>query len=127
MDPTDLVGTWRLTAFHDVDGAGRTGEGPLGPEPSGLLIYTADGHVSVSMTRTGSGPGPRFMGYAGRWSLSGDHVRHRIEVAARPDWVGTEQSRRAELEGDRLTLHAATTIDGSERRRLLCWRRVAGR
>ncbi|WP_026416405.1 lipocalin-like domain-containing protein [Actinomadura oligospora] len=124
MTAGELVGTWRLAAFHDVDEAGRVVDDPLGPAPEGLLIYTSDGHVAVSMMRSTPGPGPRYMGYAGRWTASGDRVSHRIEVAERPDWPGTEQTRRAELDGDRLTLHATTTIDGLVRNRVLSWLRA---
>jgi hypothetical protein len=118
MSATDLAGAWRLVSYHDVDDAGRTSAGPLGENPSGLLIYTVDGYVSVSMM------GPRFMGYAGRWHRDGDLVTHRIEVTPRPDWVGTDQVRTAELAGDRLTLHAETTVDGRPQRRVLVWRRA---
>jgi len=119
-----LAGAWRLVSFHDVGEQGRTGEGPLGPDPRGLLIYTEDGHVSVSMMRTGAGPAPGFMGYAGRWHRRGNRVVHRIEVTPRQDWIGTEQTREAELDGDRLVLHAETTVDGQRRRRVLTWRRI---
>jgi Lipocalin-like domain len=120
----DIVGVWRLVSFHDVDDAGRATTGPLGVDPSGVLIYTGDGHVSVSMMRTGPGPAPAFMGYAGRWHREGEHVTHRIEVTPRADWVGTEQVRAAEVAGDRLTLHASTTVDGHPQRRVLVWRRA---
>ncbi|KAA2262593.1 lipocalin-like domain-containing protein [Solihabitans fulvus] len=127
MAGTDLVGVWLLVSFHDVDDAGRTSAGPLGADPSGLLIYTADGHVSVSMMRTEPGPAPGFMGYAGRWRRDGDRVVHRIEVTPRADWVGTEQVRAAEFAGDRLTLHASTTVHGRRQRRVLVWRRAQPR
>lgn len=120
---TDLAGVWRLVSFHDIDDAGRASTGPLGTDPAGVLIYTEDGHVSVSMMRTEPGPAPGFMGYAGRWHRDGDQVVHRIEVTPRPDWVGTEQTRAAEFDGDRLTLHAQTTVDGRPQRRVLVWRR----
>jgi hypothetical protein len=120
----DLVGVWRLVSFHDVDEVGRTSSGPLGADPSGVLIYTGDGHVSVVMMRTEPGPEPGFMGYAGRWRRHGEQVVHQIEVAQRADWVGTEQTRAAELAGDRLTLHASTTVDGRDQRRVLVWRRA---
>lgn len=124
MSGTDLVGVWRLVSFHDVDDAGQTSTGPLGADPSGLLIYTEDGHVSVSMMRTEPGPAPGFMGYAGRWHRKGNQVIHWIEVTPRPDWVGTEQIRAAELAGDRLILHAQTMVHGHCQRRVLVWRRT---
>lgn len=122
----DLVGVWRLESFRDVDdGGGPVGEGPLGPDPRGMLVYTADGHVSVSMMRTAPGPGPAFMGYAGRWSVDAGVVVHRIEISSRADWVDVEQTRDADLDGDLLTVRAVRTDDGGEpQRRVLNWRRV---
>ncbi|MGW6905705.1 lipocalin-like domain-containing protein [Streptomyces sp. NPDC054940] len=122
----DLIGVWRLVSFEELDDTGATSRGPLGAEPSGRLIYTRDGHVSVNMMR-GADPGPvPYMGYAGTWRLNGSQVVHRIEVTPRPDWINTEQTREATLENDHLTLHARTLIGGAERRRVLVWRRDRG-
>jgi hypothetical protein len=128
----DLVGVWRLVAYFELDDAGVTSEGPLGPAPEGLLMYGADGHVAVSMMRTPCGPGPAwpdvpdgqetFMGYAGRWRLAGDQVVHQVQVSAHPRQVNTEQVRDVVLDGDDLTLYGTRlTGDG---RRMLRWRRV---
>ncbi|WP_019544756.1 lipocalin-like domain-containing protein [Streptomyces sulphureus] len=121
----DLVGVWRLQAFHDVDEAGRpVGEGPLGTAPDGMLVYTAGGHVSVSMMPTTPGPGPSYMGYAGDWRAVGGKVVHRIRISSRADWIGTEQSRDAELNGDVLTVRATREVDARPQRRVLVWRRA---
>jgi hypothetical protein len=41
-----LLGTWRLVSLqHDVDGAPSK---PMGVNPQGYLVYTADGHVFVN-------------------------------------------------------------------------------
>ncbi|MFF6951304.1 lipocalin-like domain-containing protein [Streptomyces iakyrus] len=123
----DIVGVWHLDAFHDVDEDGRpVGEGPLGPSPSGMLIYTPDGHVSVSMmpTAPASAPGPSYLGYAGEWRAQDGKVVHRIRISSRPDWIGIEQSRDAELDGDVLTVRATREVDARPQRRVLVWRRA---
>ncbi|MFC8363449.1 lipocalin-like domain-containing protein [Streptomyces griseorubiginosus] len=122
-----IVGVWHLDAFHDVDEAGRpVGEGPLGPAPSGMLIYTPDGHVSVSMMPTGhsAAQGPSYMGYAGEWWEQDGKVVHRIHISSRRDWIGVEQSRDAELDGDVLTVRATREVDARPQRRVLVWRRA---
>ncbi|MFC5058125.1 lipocalin-like domain-containing protein [Saccharothrix xinjiangensis] len=121
-----LVGTWRLVAFHDLDDRGDRSTGPLGAEPRGLLVYTADGHVSVNMMRgDGADPGgTRYMGYAGGWRVDGDRVLHSVGITPNPAWVDTEQVRDAVLDGDRLTLVGVALVDGRPRRRLLEWARV---
>jgi hypothetical protein len=121
----ELVGVWRLESFHDLDPEGRREEGPLGSAPSGLLIYSADGHVSVTMMRTGSPqpPRPDYMSYAGTWRREGDRVVHTIDIAPDPSWLGTDQVRELELRGDRLALVGSALV-GPARRRVLDWRRV---
>ena len=46
----DLIGTWRLIEYESryEDGSVRL---PMGEHPHGVLTYTADGRVSVHMTR----------------------------------------------------------------------------
>lgn len=136
-----LVGAWRLAAYHDVDEDGVTSEGPLGPDPEGLLLYEPGGFMAVSMMRTSSGPsgpsggpsGPSdqyetFMGYAGRWRLDGDRVVHRAEVSAHAFQLGIDQVREVVLattdEGDVLTLYGNRPAGDRPQRRMLRWRRA---
>ncbi|MEV6771799.1 lipocalin-like domain-containing protein [Nocardia sp. NPDC051030] len=118
----DLVGVWQLVEFGAAADNGRGIDGPLGPDPSGFLIYTPDGHVTVSMMRTRPGPGPSYMGYAGRWDVRDGRLTHHIVVASRADWVGTAQERHARLDGDELHVSAEPPGRGSER--AVRWRRV---
>ncbi|MBB5118897.1 lipocalin-like domain-containing protein [Streptomyces eurocidicus] len=138
-----LTGTWRLVSYVDVDEAGNVSEGPLGPAPEGLLIYHEQGHMAVSMMRTGApeaaGPGERaggaaparrpetFMGYAGRWRLADERtVVHHVAVSAHSHQVGRELVRELERDGDRIVLHGTAVIGGRPQRRRLCWERVRG-
>lgn len=134
--PAELVGVWRLEEYLNLDDDGRGYEGPLGPHPRGLLIYGADGYMSVSMMRSpqpasgnhaATGSGEVFMGYAGRWRLSdGNRVVHEVEVSAHPVMVGTEQVREVELDGDRLSLYGNAVLSDRPVRRVLRWRRASG-
>ena len=45
--PEDLVGTWRLVSFEDVED-GKIIR-PFGENPVGLFVYTADGHVIIQI------------------------------------------------------------------------------
>lgn len=125
MSAADLVGAWRLVSFHDLDDEGNRHEGPLGDKPGGLLCYSADGHVSVTMMRTGPAAEPSYMSYAGTWRREGAQVIHTITVAPDPSWLGTDQVRDMELDGDRLTLCGAALV-GTPRRRTLEWHRFRG-
>lgn len=139
-----LVGTWRLESYLDVDAAGTTSEGPLGPAPVGLLHYLPDGYMAVSMMRSpaaggdgghaggsgGSGgddPAAQyetFMGYAGRWRLDGHRVVHRAEVSAHAFQIGLDQVREVVLDGDELTLFGNRPNSDRPQRRMLRWRRA---
>ncbi|MEV6742143.1 lipocalin-like domain-containing protein [Streptomyces sp. NPDC051104] len=64
------------------------------------------------------------MGYAGTWRLADGVVKHDVSVSAHPFQVGTELTRAAELDGDRLVLHGVATIAGRPQRCRLTWQRV---
>ncbi|MCC3330444.1 lipocalin-like domain-containing protein [Nocardia abscessus] len=124
MNATDLVGTWELLSYYDIDEQDTTSRGPLGDSPRGLLIYSAHGYMSVSMMRTDGAPGANpFMGYAGTWRRSGTEMVHAISVCSNPAWAQTEQVRQMSLNGDVLTLIGSAQVGGRTQRRVLTWRR----
>ena len=51
-----IAGTWRLVSASSRGPDGHKDEGPYGPSPSGLLIYTADGHVMAIISNSGAHP-----------------------------------------------------------------------
>jgi hypothetical protein len=90
----------------------------FGDNPLGLLTYTADGRMMaiwVDPTRKGAAA-PKatdaeaaqlyrtLVAYAGAYSVEGDKVTHKIEVAWNQVWNGTSQQRIIEVKGDRLTI-----------------------
>jgi uncharacterized protein RhaS with RHS repeats len=114
-----LVGSWRLVSSR------RTAAGvtvlPWGMRPSGVITYTPEGRLHVLIQRGGrsraqagaSTPAEKarlldaFVAYAGTFTVDGDAVLHRIELASDPAMVGTTQVRRAATDGRRLTLTSA--------------------
>jgi hypothetical protein len=135
MEATSLVGTWRLVdAISD-------GEAAFGDNPAGMLVYTNDGHVAVVISHAGrqplsvadrieapaeerAGAFATFFAYAGTFSVANDEVRHKVEVASVPNWVGTELVRELRVDGDRLVLRTPPTlVGGAERETQLVWTR----
>lgn len=119
--PVDIVGSWRLVSASSASKDGTRNDAPYGRSPSGLLIYTADGRVSVIITDGDRQPlsvddraaAPleerarafsSLLAYAGRYSFSCDRVVHHVEVASVPNWVGTDFARGVKFEGSRLIL-----------------------
>src|SRR5262245_3266140 len=48
-----LVGTWRLVSFARTDLTSGVTTDVFGKSPTGLLTYTADGHVQVILVKEG--------------------------------------------------------------------------
>lgn len=116
----------------------------MGETPDGLLVYAADGTMIGIM---GSGDRPRFaaddvtggsieerarafstfVAYGGSYEVDGGVVTHRVETSLFPNWIGTNQRRRWELDdtGRRLTLTSPpVTLGGTPRIQRLVWERI---
>ena len=134
-----VIGSWRLVSARAPD-EGAENDVPFGSSPRGVLTYGADGRMSVIITyggRTSSSDdfvaSPTDQGdeafatwfaYAGRYSLTGDEVRHHVEVSTVENWVATDLVRQVTLEGDRLILMAPIPIDGKTLVTELIWERI---
>ncbi|MFZ4808186.1 MAG: lipocalin-like domain-containing protein [Hyphomicrobiaceae bacterium] len=134
----DLAGAWRLESWTLQDDGGGPLEYPLGPAAQGLIMYTADGHVSATLMRGGrSAVAPvsdpekaaayaDSFAYAGRYEVRDGTVFHTIQVATNPALVGITSTRHIALEGDRLTLSGPDFSAASARTQRIVWQR-AGR
>ncbi len=137
-----IVGTWKLVSVSSTDGAGRVNEAVHGPQPSGLLTYTADGRMAVVIAEDPREPlsvddklaAPAeerarafstFSAYAGRYTFHRGKVVHHVEVASMPNWTHRDVVRSVRLEGDRLTLRTPPMSRGGAMLTLeLVWQRV---
>ena len=117
----DLLGAWRLESWSVVHDDGRPPEYPLGPDAKGIILYTADSHVSATIMRT-TGAAESFA-YAGRYDVRDGAAFHSIEVATNPALVGITSTRYITLDGDRLTLSGPDFSAGSGRTQKIVWRR----
>ena len=137
----DLVGRWRLVSWEM-----RLGEQviqPMGPEPQGMLIYTASGWMAIQAMAPGrrriDSPDPiggseaeradayaGSLAYSGHYEVTDDAVVHRIELSSFPNWIGDQQLRRVELEAGELTLRTPPIeTPGGTVVNALRWARVA--
>ncbi|HEX2049455.1 MAG TPA: lipocalin-like domain-containing protein [Actinomycetota bacterium] len=116
----DLTGTWALVAWRRVAEDGSVSH-PLGPRARGLLVYTANGRMSVVLAAAGRpqietadplGGDVRAradaystcLAYYGSYAVRDDEVVHRVDTALFPNWSGDEQVRPFTLDGDELVL-----------------------
>ena len=138
--PSSVVRTWRLEVWETRTADGDVGY-PLGRDAAGYLTYTPDGYVFVAMMRAGRPPyetsdllggtpaeraeaAAGYVTYCGRYEVREGRVIHRIELSLFPNWVGLDQERFAELDGDRLTITTAPIAIGGTTTNRLVWRRA---
>lgn len=137
-----LVGSWRLRRWVAIADDGSESL-PMGDTPVGLLVYSADGTMVGLM---GLGDRPRlaaddvtggtvderarafatFIAYGGRYEVDGQTVSHHVDVSLFPNWIGTVQQRRWELDpaGRTLTLSSPPlSLGGATRTQRLTWER----
>jgi len=133
-----LVGTWKLVSASSTTSAGDRSE-PYGPNPVGFLTYTGDGRVTALISYSGRKPlsvGAQpveqaeafktFLAYAGKFTLSGDKVIHRIEVSSIQNYVDRDLIRTVKFQGDQITLVTPPSpVNGKVQIIELIWQRLA--
>lgn len=120
QETPDLVGSWRLMSWTLANGAPRCSEEE--GRVAGLLVYTRDGYMSAQLgcaeidvgDLTGLSPqavtrrlSRRHFTYYGPYTLdeAAQAVIHHVEGASSAPFVGSDQVRLFEFEGnDRLVL-----------------------
>ena len=141
MTTNPLIGTWRLISYEARTGDGKVSY-PLGQNPSGFILYSEDGYMSVTMMSanrtsyassdlTGGTPEEKlsasdtYFSYSGKYTFEGDRVLHHVEVAFFPNRVGTTQVRHLILSGNTVTLRTpAMLINGEQQTAELVWQRT---
>jgi len=139
-----FIGVWSLEAIRDRLPDGRVEDNPdFGPSPSGLIVYTVSGHVSVQFMRSGRAAwrdegeptaaelaeaARGYGAYTGRYEVdeAAGVVLHHVGTALIPNRVGVTLKRSFSFEGERLTLSPPRLRRGGvEVERTLVWRRLA--
>ncbi len=144
MDELSVVGRWKLISINaeNPDGDVRY---PYGEDPFGMLMYDADGYMSLLIMRRnrskfasgdmlGGTPEEikeafeKFEAYCGTYEVDEEKsiITHHIEGARFPNWEGTDQQRFFELSDDRLVINSVPIpARGTEWVVSLIWDRVA--
>ena len=133
--PDALVGAWQLVSWENRAADGQVTY-PMGSDALGCLLYTVDGHFSVTISRRGragfaagdllsASAEEQARAVMGFVAYAGDRVVHHVELSLFPNWVGTDQERWVELAGDQLTLSASPLLlAGKQQVPRLLWERV---
>ena len=115
-----LAGTWRVVSDTAEETEGKAVHKFYGDNPSGYIIYTADGRwiqlITDSTRKPPAAPTAtdaeaaelwRTMGAgAGTYKIEGDKIAGLVEVSFNPAAVGTQFSVPFEVNGDHLQYKA---------------------
>lgn len=123
-----LVGTWRLVRYVDTPDGGTSIQA-FGTAPAGLFIFTADGHVSISIMRNPpkiasatTDPDPDacvpgwYCSYFGTYTVDykrGIWITHVVGGNI-PAYLDTDQPRSFTIAHDTLTI-SETYMQGTQR------------
>lgn len=134
------IGTWRMLSLEVGEGAGKIE--PYGPSPNGLMVITAEGWFTITITRPdlpafaagnrerGTDDENRVVvrgsiGYFGTYQIdeSSSTIACRIEGTTFPNYLGETQIRRLIFRDDTLTYVNDSPSGGGGIARAK-WRRV---
>jgi hypothetical protein len=110
----DILGTWELNSYNLSDRSTRLVKHPLGTDATGLLVYSADGYMSVQIMRarrtrydhpdTDGGSAAQtaaaasgYLAYSGPFDVdeSTHTLRHHTAVSLIPNWLDGPLLRQA--------------------------------
>ena len=110
-----VYGAWQLLSYEVEEQSNGETFAPMGENPTGYVIFTAEGRLSFMLSAEGRQPGSNaeersallssMIAYTGIYRLEGDRWITHVDVAWNPEWVGTEQTRFFTIDGDLLTVH----------------------
>ena len=111
-DCAPILGIWRLVAYEVESQATGEREPVLGKTLTGNIIFTPEGRMMVVLTGEGRQAPTTdqdradlfksLVAYTGLYRVDGDKWLTKVDVAANPAWVGTEQTRPFRVDGNRL-------------------------
>ncbi|MET9327432.1 lipocalin-like domain-containing protein [Tsukamurella sp. NPDC003166] len=139
-----LVGTWELVRYS-MTASDEEVYYPLGPDATGLIMYTTDGYMSAQLMSASraqfASPGVHsgtqdeivaaargYLAYSGQYQIENDGhtVRHRVRASLFPNWIDTDRTRHiTRLNDNDLTLTSAPQrTSGKTWNAAVVWRRA---
>jgi len=143
MIKEQFIGTWKLVSLEFQRSDGQLTY-PMGRDAVGIVMYDANGHMSVQIMRPdrpafASGDQldgtpmeiksafEGFVTYYGIYEVNQEEgtVTHHLEGSLFPNWVGSAQRRFFEFSGNRLTLSTPPILFGGQQvTGVLIWERA---
>jgi hypothetical protein len=125
----DITGTWRLVAASARDPAGGALPPPFGPTALGHVVLNADGRMMAVLCdgrrELPAGAARDYASYCGNYTFDGARLVTRVDAAADPARIGTDQVREVRFEGERMILRPPPRQIGDVvQQRELTWERI---
>lgn len=123
----DIVGTWRLVTTSAVDAGRRPLPQPYGPEPMGIVTFSAGGRMMAVLCdgRAQVDGAREYNSYCGAFTFDGKTLVTRVDAASTAARMGTDQVRDVRFDGARMVLRPPLQPYGErEQQRELTWERI---
>lgn len=122
-----IIGSWVLESFNIDDAASSVRA--WGKNTTGLLIYSPEGYMSVSINKNVEGNSEQetknifdsILFYSGTYTINGGEIHHKVFNASNPSRIGKSMIRYPSLNGDLLTLKSPVESFGQA---ILVWRKI---
>jgi len=144
MSTEMFAGTWELVSSEMRTSSGEI-HYPLGKNCQGRLMFDREGNFSAQLMQperpkfasddilrgTDAEIRTAYQGYVGFWSRievdeANKKFTYNVEGSLFPNWIGHENIRYYEIEGDRMTLKTPPfLVAGNEIVGVLVWNRIA--
>lgn len=127
----DIVGTWRLVKAKATTEDGKPAAPPFGGEKAmGRLTLNADGRMMAVLcdgrAAIPSGEARGYSSYCGNYKFDGKQLVTRVDAAADPARLGTDQVRDVSFEGNLMVLRPPLrNIGGQGVYLALWWERIS--
>lgn len=115
INSPSIEGSWVLESYKVEDQATHNFIPAMGERPTGRVIFTADHRINFVLTGDNRNTNAKtdaekaalldsVIAYTGKWSVKGTQWCTDVEAAWNPKWVGTQQCREFQLNGDTLNV-----------------------
>jgi hypothetical protein len=116
-DRNGLTGNWKLVSFYTEDAQTKERINVYGERPKGYAAITPDGRLFAVVTAEGR-KSPQtadeqaaafrsMIAYTGKYRVEGHKFITTVDAAWNEGWIGSEQVRFWQLEGNRLSITTA--------------------